>query len=412
MKNKYYLPISILSTGLLMTGLLMNSCKKTTYEQIKRPYNDLLSFKIASSVDGLDSLNAVIAGDSISIFWDPAQALPTTISPALAVSAGATVSPASGQAVPFSTNTQYTVTAEDGSTKTYRVRPVFNIPIPTITKFSTTASTVAWGQTLLNSFQILNAPYPSGFYYFAGTDQTAEMLDMYYSRGATKVQLPLETFVEKHKITIDGEYFLTGQGGSDDFRVFIKRLKDGFEVESDIESVTENKIISAFPKYSSVQDTGAHQLFLQINGRTFEGEKIQISAPGAGYLRGDFKFQELGQPLKLGAEVTLSFDNIRDDYDGKVVEYYDLKKMQSVEYIFSLPGSSAIANMNIRAADLTIEGNKIKHKVTQGMLNSPSLPLVAISFVYPYADRRGRTGYTTTKKIFPMPSGTYITTAK
>jgi len=131
--------------GVACSSLCFLSCQKTNYDQLKRPYTDVLSFKIASEYKGIDSLNAVISGDSISIYWDPATPLPNTITPSIQVAAGATILPASGQAVPFNNKTVFTVTAEDGTTKTYRLAPQTNHPVPVIYRKANIGPMVNWG---------------------------------------------------------------------------------------------------------------------------------------------------------------------------------------------------------------------------------------------------------------------------
>lgn len=401
MKNTNTTNIFKWGLAVACSSLFLLSCQKTNYEQLKRPYTDVLSFKIASSYKGIDSLHAVISGDSISIYWDPATPLPSTISPRIRLAEGATVLPASGQAVPFNNKTTFTVTAEDGTVKTYRLAPQTNHPVPVIYRKATIGPMVNWGQALLNGYYTLRAPNPVGLYFFVGDDPTAQNVNMLYAISKQVVSIPLSTFSPPQKFTIEGEYFLTGQGDKKDFRMFIRRLKDGFEVESEIETLTENKIVSAFPKFTSVQDTGIHQLILKMNGYTVEGDKVNIGPPPPAYLKGDFKFHQLKTPLKIGDEVTLSFDNIHDDYDGKVASYYKLKDLVMIEYVFHPEGGTGMSFTNIQAKDLTIVGNQVKHKVTAGQINSPH-QLMAINFVY-YIK-----GTTTAKKVFPMPSGTYL----
>jgi len=138
-----------------------------------------------------------------------------------------------------------------------------------------------------------------------------------------------------------------------------------------------------------------------MNGYTIEGDKVNIGPPAPSYLKGDFKFHQINTPLRVNDEVTLSFDNIHDDYDGKIASYYKTKDLVRVEYVLHTPGASVMSYSNIAAKDLTIVGNQVKHKMTTALLNSPH-PLMAINFVYYYK------GTTVAKKVFPMPAGTFL----
>ncbi len=64
--------------------------------------------------------NGTISGNAIAVTVSDATDV-TALKPTIAVSAGATISPASGVARDFSSPVTYTVTAEDGSTGTYTV---------------------------------------------------------------------------------------------------------------------------------------------------------------------------------------------------------------------------------------------------------------------------------------------------
>jgi len=107
------------------TALLFGACK-TEYPDL--PYAEIETFTIEDAHGEL--LQAVIKDEEIIIYWTPLEEEPETIRPAISVSQGATVSPASGEAVPYSAATTYTVTAQDGSKKTYTLRPEGGQPIP------------------------------------------------------------------------------------------------------------------------------------------------------------------------------------------------------------------------------------------------------------------------------------------
>lgn len=330
------------------------------------------------------------------------------------MAAGSSIHPASKEQVPFSENTVYTVTAEDGTTQAYTLKLILNIPVPTVSLFKTTNPTVSWGHAVSFAYLSMTIRSKKGNYVFMGDLQTDENVNMLSPVGKANevISYPLEEVVEKHKVSIEGEYFISGQGSSGDFRVFIRRLKDGFEIETPIETLTENKIVSVFPDYTSVLDTGKHKLFLQINGREFEGPQIHINAPSPAYLKGDFKFHQQGQLVKGGDEIKLTYDNIHDDYDGTVTRFYKLDQLKSIEYIFAQDVGSNIARGQILRKDLIIEGNTITHKLPDGMVstnNNGSMKLRSISLVFPFTDQRGRNGFVTGNKIFPMPEGALVT---
>jgi hypothetical protein len=105
--------------------LLLGSCKK---EYVKTAYNNVEEFTIADLAG--NKLKASIVGDSIRVYWPPFQTLPANIKPQISVSSGASISPASGTGVAFKKGTSYTVTAQDGSKKTYFLIPMINQPAP------------------------------------------------------------------------------------------------------------------------------------------------------------------------------------------------------------------------------------------------------------------------------------------
>lgn len=112
----------ILSVALFCVAAL--ACTK---EMPRYPYTGLLQFTIAD-VQG-STLKGVIENDEIIVYWPPYLAVPDSISAAITVAEKASVLPASGSKVAFDGKTAYVVTAEDGSKKTYRLKPVINQPL-------------------------------------------------------------------------------------------------------------------------------------------------------------------------------------------------------------------------------------------------------------------------------------------
>ena len=105
--------------------LLAVSCKK---EAALRPYTDIVNFTVTSP-DG-EPIKAAIDGDSIVIYWPIGKELPETLTPVINVAEGATISPASGEEVSLREAVQYTVKAETGDRKTYRLHVPNNKPKP------------------------------------------------------------------------------------------------------------------------------------------------------------------------------------------------------------------------------------------------------------------------------------------
>lgn len=126
-KNMKYLLLVCLIT------LLTWSCKK---EYTKMPYNDIEKFTITDNTGAV--LKAAIQDNKIIIYYPPFQTVPDSIKPQITVSTGATVSPASGARQLFRSGLKYTVTAEDGSTKTYELQSAINQPPITFITGNTT----------------------------------------------------------------------------------------------------------------------------------------------------------------------------------------------------------------------------------------------------------------------------------
>lgn len=112
MKNFYILATLV---------ILLFSCKK---EYPDYPYADLQQF-IIKDAKGND-LKAAIRGQEIILYWPPFQEVPDSISPITVVSERAAISPVSGKKVPFNNATSYTVTAQNGITKQYKLKLALN----------------------------------------------------------------------------------------------------------------------------------------------------------------------------------------------------------------------------------------------------------------------------------------------
>ncbi|NGM64096.1 hypothetical protein [Sphingobacterium sp. SGR-19] len=123
---KLFTRISIFTASIVVAV----ACKK---EEALLPYNDIVNFTVA--VDESAMIKAAIDGDSIVLYWPIGQTIPETLTPTIHVADGASISPASGETIALRGEVTYTVTAETGDTKTYRLRIPNNRPRPYINSF-------------------------------------------------------------------------------------------------------------------------------------------------------------------------------------------------------------------------------------------------------------------------------------
>ncbi|HTG57195.1 MAG TPA: hypothetical protein VL943_13045, partial [Niabella sp.] len=201
-KYKYFL-LLLISVGTVL------SCTKTQYEKIKQPYNEILHFEVAGYGD-LNKVLGVVEDGKITVYWSGSGERPATISPVIKVSDAATVSPASGTAVPFNAETSFTVTAEDGTKKVYKLNPVFNTAVPVL--LDVTDTRIGW--------------------------------------------------VESKEINLVGQYFFA-TGDTSDIKVYGQRISDGFEFDIPVKgaSVTATGFKATLPVFTSALDSGWHKIW-------------------------------------------------------------------------------------------------------------------------------------------------------
>ena len=101
---------------LLLLGIF-TGCKK---DYTKYPFKEIISFNIKDANGEL--LKAQVTNGEIVINWPVQQVVPESVSPQIIVGERANISPASGTPVKLENGTIYTVTAEDGSTTTYKIK--------------------------------------------------------------------------------------------------------------------------------------------------------------------------------------------------------------------------------------------------------------------------------------------------
>lgn len=106
-------------------ALFLFSCKK---EQAALPYNDIERFTVEAP-DG-SSLKGSITNNEIIVYWPPLVNKPDSIIPQITISDGAQIRPASGTTIPFKDGVSFTVTAANGTARTYTLRAGSNQPVP------------------------------------------------------------------------------------------------------------------------------------------------------------------------------------------------------------------------------------------------------------------------------------------
>ena len=106
----------------LVAGIAGSSCKKKK-DEAKSNACEMISFK----VDGVMWEKK----DNSFTFTYPKGTVVTSLTPTIVVSDKATVSPKSGEAKDFTNSVTYTVTAEDGTKKSYTATAtVSTVPAP------------------------------------------------------------------------------------------------------------------------------------------------------------------------------------------------------------------------------------------------------------------------------------------
>jgi hypothetical protein len=148
------------------------SCKK---EYASYPYNAIETF-VTADPSGT-TLSAAIVDDNIIIYWPPLQPVPDSITPVIGISKKASIMPASGVKVAFSETTTYIVTAQDGKTRTFTLKPSVNQP------------NISFEDPDGNKLQIGAWFNLLGEYYI--TDTTKTKLYLLNDRNNKVIQLPL-----------------------------------------------------------------------------------------------------------------------------------------------------------------------------------------------------------------------------
>lgn len=285
-------------TALLFTyAITFISCSKTEYEQEMRPYTAIESFYLEEASSGKERLEGVISADSIIVYWNPDVTLPAEITPTIVVAKGATISPASGASVPFSETTTYTVTAENGDSKTYQLKIKTQRETPILT-----AVVAAFSN-----------PVPVEQLYWKATAVSQATSGQY--------------------LNLLGEYFFA-TGDAADVKVYMQRLHDGYEFDLPIvaNTGTNTSMQVELPKFSTQQDTGRHRIWVQVGGLASESKDIFLRSPSiqtTGIGTADVDLVEAGADVRAGQTLHINY-NYTDVLDGAITRYYDPKDFYAV----------------------------------------------------------------------------------
>jgi hypothetical protein len=294
--------------ALMIVVFFAQSCRKTKYEQIKRPYSDIQHFALAGYGD-LDSINAVISGDSIVVYWNADVASPTKIKPTITVSNGATISPASGQEVNFSATTVYTVTAEDGTKREYKLKPVFNVAIPVLFNMPVA---YRWGQTT--------------------------------------------------PLTILGEYFFS-TGDASSIKVYAQRVRDGFEfdIPIDVTQTTATQINARLPLMTAELDTGMHRIYVKVGDFASNSMEVYLSRPSIyndQLMISSATIAEPAQPLKPGDSLTIVW-NVKGLSPEAFERFYPQRNIVNLWLYMQNPAGNGEL-VELASTDYVVSGNRIK----------------------------------------------------
>lgn len=285
---------------LLVIGVSLQSCKKTELEYEQSPYNSIKRFTVLGSTG--DSTRCLINGDSITVFWNPDVALPSSIRPSIVVEPGAVISPGSGESVPFNRNTVYTVTAQNGTVKTYRLTPSQTVPFPVVSG----VNAAAWLSTT--------------------------------------------------QLNITGEYFLANTDTSA-VQVYMQRVSDGFEFPLTlIKQLTTNYSLRVtLPPFSTEHEVGLHRLYVKAGSRIARPYNVNMLVPAINYVTRVSDFSQKGKDLHAGDEVTVTY-TATDNYGGAIAKHYNTSGVQSLLLFIDYDNMPAVT-------DFTITENTIKFKI-------------------------------------------------
>ena len=252
---------------MLIAVAVLGSCSKTEYDHQKQPYKDIKVFTINGSYGA--PVKGLVKDDTITVYWNPDVAMPATITPEIIISDKAVISPASGTAVSFKDTTSYTVTAEDGSIRKYRLKIALNVPTPVL-------------------------------------------------KSANNPAIWLSTT----QLTISGEYFLANTDTSQ-ISVYMQRVSDGIEIPLTLvkNRISNYTIVANLPAFSAEQDTGIHRLYVKAGYRVAQSIDVRFVIPAITNTTYTSSFVQDGQALRAGDSLQINYA-LTDNLGGAVSRYY------------------------------------------------------------------------------------------
>ncbi|MFD2599268.1 hypothetical protein ACFSQ3_09910 [Sphingobacterium corticis] len=280
----------------VLQALFLVSCSKTEYETAKQPYTDVLSVYLSGQNVGNDPLRGVVSKDSIIVYWNPQLTKPENVTPTIQIAKGATISPASGTAVPFNGETTYTVTAENGDSKTY------------VFKIKTTRETPVF-TAVVGNLDYLNVVEGSGWRVVPENQATSGLY-----------------------LFLLGEYFLT-TGNLSDVKVYMQRVHDGFEFDLPIDTATatNTNLRVELPKFSNQQDTGKHRIYVKVGDLVSDSKILFMRAPNLALISGSVtpNFVEENTNVTPGQQLHVKYQ-YDDKVNGAVTRYYKKDHLHSI----------------------------------------------------------------------------------
>lgn len=301
--NKTYSQVA--AALLLACWMIAGACSKETVEA-PYPYNELKTFRVVSAAG--DTIPAAIADGSIILYWPFDEPVPANITPLIAVSDKATVSPASGTAVELKDGLSYVVTAQTGATATYKLRLVVNQPEVAIS---------------------------------SATDMVGQL-------GATMSIAGITYLIPDESVT--SAYLVSGKGVETkiDIKSFIELGSNDYALDMNTPAV----------------DTGSYKLKIVSGSKTVTSEKA--------FVKIIYPFPTVVAPTaaitaKRGGTFTLTGTNMRGMVNGRArltggQVYYDLELVEfdltSVTY--RIPANFPLGNYNLlHAAFVNYQGTTV-----------------------------------------------------